>query len=227
MKSIRAVREGDAARTSPGLAALTITLGLTAGSWIVAVQQMNGMNMGIATGLGSLAYFVVLWVTMMAAMMLPGSVPAVLRRARAADRVRAVPVFVTSYLAVWTLVGLAVYALYRPHGTLAAGVVVIAAGVYEFTVLKRRCRQRCHEGVSSGLEFGFYCVGSSLGLMLMLLALGVMSVAWMAVVTALALAQKLLPARAVIDVPVAVAILGLGVLIVVSPSSIPGLMPPM
>ena len=227
MKSIQAVREGDAAITSSGLAALTITLGLTAVSWIVAVQQMNGMDMGVATGLGSLAYFVVLWVTMMAAMMLPGSVPAVLRRARAADRVRAVPVFVTSYLAVWTLVGLAVYALYRPHGTLAAGVVVIAAGVYEFTVLKRRCRQRCHEGVSSGLEFGLYCVGSSIGLMLMLLALGVMSVAWMAVVTALALAQKLLPARAVIDVPVAVAILGLGVLIVVSPSSIPGLMPPM
>jgi len=43
--------------------------------------------------------------------------------------VRAVPLFVGSYLAVWTLVGIAVYASYRPHGTFAAGVVAIAAAV--------------------------------------------------------------------------------------------------
>jgi predicted metal-binding membrane protein len=47
----------------------------------------------------------------------------------------------------------------------------------------------------------------------MLVALGVMSVTWMAVVAALVLAQKLLPPRAAIDVPVALAIVGLGILI--------------
>ena len=135
-------------------AALTATLGLAAACWVVAVRQMSGMDMGVATQLGSFAFFVAVWAAMMAAMMLPGAAPAVLRRARASGRVRAVPLFVGSYLAVWTLVGVAVYAVYRPHGTLAAGAVVIAAGVYELTPLKRHFRRRCRESVGSGFEFG-------------------------------------------------------------------------
>src|SRR5207247_5193265 len=127
------------------------------------------------------------------------------RRAHASGRVRAVPLFVVSYLAVWTLVGVAVYALYRPHGSLAAGAVAIAAGVYEFTPLKQHCRRRCPESVRSGFEFGLYCVGSSIGLMLMLAALSVMSVTWMSVIAVLVLGQKLVPAKAAIDVPLALA----------------------
>jgi len=262
------------ARTAATAAALTATLGLAAASWVVAVRQMNGMDMGVATQLGSFAFFVALWVSMMAAMMLPGAAPAVLRRAHASGRVRAVPLFVGSYLAVWTLVGVAVwiammaammlpgatpailryaqangriravplfvgsylavwtlvgvavYALYRPHESFAAGAVAIAAGVYEFTPLKQHFRRRCRESVRSGFEFGLYCVGSSIGLMLILVALSVMSVTWMAVVTVLVLAQKLLPAKAAIDVLLALAIVGLGILIVIAPSSVPGLMPP-
>ncbi len=214
-------------RTAATAAALTATLGLAAASWVVAVRQMNGMDMGVATRLGSFAFFVALWVSMMAAMMLPGAAPAVLRRAHVSGRVRAVALFIGSYLAVWTLVGVAVYALYRPHGSFAAGAVVIAAGIYELTPLKQHFRRRCRESVRSGFELGFYCVGSSIGLMLMLVALGVMSVAWMAVIAVLILAQKLLPAKAAIDVPLALAIVGLGILIVIAPSSVPGLTPPM
>jgi predicted metal-binding membrane protein len=214
------------ARTAATAAAL-MTLGLAAASWIVAVRQMNGMDMGVATELGSFQFFVAAWVSMMAAMMLPGAAPAVLRRAHASPRVRAVTLFVGSYLAVWTLVGVAVYALYRPHGTFAAGAVAIAAGVYELTPLKRNFRQRCRESVRSGLEFGRYCVGSSIGLMAMLVALGVMRVTWMSVIAVLVLAQKLLPPRASIDIPLALAIIGFGALIVVAPSSIPGLIPSM
>jgi len=209
------------------VAALTATLGLAAASWVVAVQQMNGMDMGVGTQLGPFAFFVVLWVTMMAAMMLPGVAPAVVRRAHTNGRVRPVLLFVGSYLAVWTLVGVAVYALYRPHGSSAAGVLVIAAGVYEFTRLKRDCRRRCRESVRSGFAFGLYCLGSSIGLMLMLVALGVMSVTWMSVIAVLALAQKLLPPRAALDVPVGLAIVGFGILIVLAPSAVPGLTPPM
>jgi predicted metal-binding membrane protein len=208
-------------------AALAATLGIAAACWVVALRQMSGMDMGVATQLGSFGFFVVLWVLMMAAMMLPGAVPAVLKRAHDTRQVRAVPLFVASYLAVWTLVGLAVFALYRPHGTVAAGVVAIAVGVYELTPLKQRCRQRCRDRVGSGLEFGLYCVGSSIGLMLILIGLSVMSVAWMAIVTVLVAGQKLLPRRAALDVPLAVAIIGLGVLIIVAPSTIPGLMPAM
>jgi predicted metal-binding membrane protein len=207
-------------------AALTATLGLAAASWVVAVRHMNGMDMGVVTTLGSFTFFVALWVSMMAAMMLPGAAPAVLRRAHADGPVRAVP-FVGSYLAVWTLVGVAVYALYWPHGAVAAGAVAIAAGFYEFTPLKQRFRRRCRESVRSGFQFGLYCVGSNIGLMLMLVALGVMNVPWMSVIAVLMLAQKLLPGKAAIDVPVALAIVGLGVLIVLAPSSIPGLTAPM
>jgi predicted metal-binding membrane protein len=207
--------------------ALTATLGLAAASWLVAVRQMHGMDMGVATRLGSFAFFVALWVSMMAAMMLPGAAPAVSRRAQASGRVRAVPLFVGSYLVVWTLVGVAVYALYRPHGSAAAGAVAIAAGVYEFTPLKQHFRRRCRESVRSGFAFGLYCVGSSIGLMLILVALSVMNVTWMSVIAALVLAQKLLPAKAAIDVPLALAIVGLGVLIVIAPASVPGLTPPM
>ena len=87
--------------TAARVAALTATLGLAAASWVVAVQQMNGMDMGVGTQLGPFAFFVVLWVTMMAAMMLPGVAPAVVRRAHTNGRVRPVLLFVGSYLAVW------------------------------------------------------------------------------------------------------------------------------
>jgi predicted metal-binding membrane protein len=215
------------ARTAATAAALTATLGLAAASWVVAVRQMNGMDMGVATGIGSFAFFIALWVSMMAAMMLPGAAPAVLRHAHGRGRVRAVPQFVGSYLAVWTLVGVAVYAVYRPHGTFAAGAVAIAAGVYELTPLKQHLRRLCRENVRSGFEFGLYCVGSCIGLMLMLVALGVMSVTWMFVIAVLVLAQRLLPPKAAVDVPLALAIVALGILIIIAPSSIPGLMSPM
>ncbi|MDT4908292.1 MAG: hypothetical protein QOI69_1533 [Pseudonocardiales bacterium] len=214
-------------RGSATLAALTLTLGLAAGSWVVAVRQMSGRDMGVATRLGSFGFFLVLWVFMMAAMMLPGAVPAVVKRAHASGQVRAVLLFVGSYLAVWTLVGLAVFALYRPHGSVAAGVIAIAAGVYEFSPLKQHFRRRCRDSVGSGFEFGLYCIGSSIGLMLMMVALSVMSVAWMGIITVLVVAQKLVRRRAALDVPLALTIVGLGLLIIVAPASVPGLTPPM
>ena len=78
-----------------------------------------------------------------------------------------------------------------------------------------------------GFAFGLYCVGSSIGLMLMLVALGVMSVTWMSVIAVIVVAQKLLPTKTAIDVPLALAIIALGILIVIAPASVPGLMPPM
>src|SRR5215475_8869369 len=144
-----------AART----AALAATAGLAAACWVIALRQMHGMDMGTATRLGSFASFIAVWVVMMAAMMLPGAAPAVLRRLHAGG-MRAVPVFAGSYLAVWALAGAVVYAVYRPHGTLAAGAVVIAAAVYELTPLKRHFRGRCREATGSGIKFGLCCAGS-------------------------------------------------------------------
>jgi predicted metal-binding membrane protein len=148
-------------------AALTAVLALAAACWVIAVRQMSGMDMGVGTELGSFGFFVAAWVPMMAAMMLPGAVPAVLRRVRANGWVRAVPLFAASYVAVWALVGLVVYGVYQPHGVAVAG------------------------------------------------ALGVMNVAWMAAVAGLVLVQKLIPPRASIDVPVALAIVALGIVIAI------------
>jgi predicted metal-binding membrane protein len=214
-------------RTGSTTAALTAPLGLAAACWVVAIRQMNGMDMGIATQLGSFAFFIGIWMSMMAAMMLPGATPAVARYAHADGRIRAVPMFVGSYLLVWALAGVAVYAVDRPHGTIAAGAAAIAAGVYEFTPLKQHFRRRCRESVRSGFEFGLCCVGSSIGLMLMLVALSLMSVTWMAVIAVLTLTQKLMPGKAAIDVAVALLIVGLGILVVLDPSSVPELTPSM
>jgi predicted metal-binding membrane protein len=63
--------------------------------------------------------------------------------------------------------------------------------------------------------------------MAMLVALGVMSVTWMPVTAIIVVAQKLLPPKAAVDVPLALAITGLGIWIILAPSSVPGLTPPM
>jgi predicted metal-binding membrane protein len=217
-----------AARTTAAAAAaaLTAMLGLAAVCWVVSVWQMTGMGMGVATRLGSFGFFAAVWVAMMAAMMLPGAAPAVARAARAGG-VRAVPLFAGSYLAVWALAGAVVFAACRPHGTAVAGVVTIAAGAYELTPLKRHFRRRCREMAGSGFGFGLCCAGSSAGLMAMLVAVGVMSAGWMAVIAVLVTAQKLLPPSAALDVPLALAIVAFGVLIIVDPSWVPGLTPPM
>jgi predicted metal-binding membrane protein len=165
------------------------------------------------TDLGSFLSFVAVWASMMAAMMLPGAVPATARFVRHNGSALAAPLFAGSYLAVWMLFGLAVYALYRPPGSGVAGALTIAAGLYELTPLKRDCRRRCRREVRSGFEFGLYCLGSSVGLMVMLVALGVMSVTWMVVVAALVLAQKLLPPSAAVDIPLALGIVALGLLV--------------
>jgi len=216
------------AGTGPGAtaAALAATLGLAAVCWVVSVWQMSGMNMGTATPLGSFGFFIAVWAAMMAAMMLPGAAPATLRRAQAGG-VRAVPLFVGSYLAIWALTGAGVYVVDRPHGTLVAGVVTIAAGSYEFTPVKQYYRRRCRDSDSTGLGFGLCCAGSSAGLMAVLVALGVMSIPWMVVITLVVVAQKLLPPIAAVDVLLALAVTGLGIWIVVSPGSVPGVAPPM
>jgi len=201
--------------TATRAALLTAVLAVAATAWVLSIQQMEGMDMGVATDLGSLRFFVAAWIPMMAAMMLPGALPALARHSDAERPALAVPQFAVAYLAAWTVVGLVVYALYRPHGTVVAGVLTVAAGVYELTPLKRACRRRCREDVRSGAQFGVYCIGSSIGLMLVLLALGAMSVLWMVVVAAVVVAQKLLPPIVVVDASVAIALVGLGIAIAV------------
>src|SRR6188472_1473535 len=108
-------------------------------AWVIAAQQMRGMDAGPGTNLGGLGWYLGIWVTMTAAMMLPSAVPAARHVARVARRESTVP-FVAGYLAVWTVYGLAAYGLYRfvssldtgwlawdERGPWVAGAVIIAA----------------------------------------------------------------------------------------------------
>ena len=167
-------------------------------------------------------------VLMMVAMMLPSVVPATARQAAHGDGSPAsVAVFAGTYLGLWVLVSAALYALLHQPSTDVAGSIVIAAGLYELTPVKQSFRRRCQEEVRSGLEFGLCCLGSSIGLMLVLVAVNMMSIGWMAAIAAIVLAQKLFRAKTAVDVSLALAIVALGALIVVSPSAVPGLMTPM
>jgi len=195
----------------PTGSALAATVGLGVVGWVVAIPRMSGMDMGVATTLGSFPVFISVWMPMMAAMMLPGVAPFAVRLAGSSRAALDIPRYVGSYLGVWALFGVVVFALYRPHGTAIAGAITIAAGAYELTPMKQRFREMCRDRSASGLALGMCCVGSSVGLMLMMVALGVMSLTWMVVTAGVVLLQKLLPPRAVIDVPVALAIIGLGI----------------
>jgi len=159
----------------------------------------------------------------MAAMMLPGAVPAAFRRYD--GQALAVLRFGAAYFAIWTALALLLRPVLTPAGTGVAAALTIAAGIYELTPFKRECRRLCREHVRSGAKFGLYCVGSSIGLMAMLVAIGAMSLAWMSTIGAIVLAQKLVAPKPALDIPLALAIVALGVVIAVSPESVPGVMP--
>jgi predicted metal-binding membrane protein len=129
-------------------------------------------------------------IPLMAAMMLPGALPATLRAARASGRALTAAQFAGSYLVVWALVGLAIYELYMPPAPAIAAALIAAAVLYEFTPPARACRRRCHAELRSGVRFGAWCIGSSIGLMAVLVAIDPMSLPLMCAVGAIALIQK-------------------------------------
>ena len=129
--------------------------------------------------------------------------------------------FVIGYLLVWTAFGLVAYALYESVGALdldvlmwdhggrwvAAGVIALAA-VYQLTPVKDVCLSKCRSPLAfvvgswrdgrlgamrMGAEQGAWCVGCCWAVMAALFALGVMSIAWMAVIAGLVAVEKLLP----------------------------------
>jgi predicted metal-binding membrane protein len=221
-----------------------LLFGAAVAAWAVTVARMRGMDAGPGTDLGGLGWYLGVWVTMMAAMMLPSVAPALV-----AGGTRGLPaaLFAAGYLAAWAGYGLAAYGLFRlvtsfdtdwlawdRGGPYVAGGVVISAGLYELTPLKAaflcRCRApacACAAGaLRGGFAYGLGCVGCCFGLMAVLFALGVMSVLWMAVVAGVIFAEKVLPDGLRLSRAVAVALVALGVWVAVSPSSVPGLTEP-
>jgi len=149
-------------------------LALAALAWLVVVRRMNGMDAGPGTDPGTLGFYTLSWVVMMAAMMFPSVVPMVLafssiqqrRHARGAVQGSAsTGVFVAGYLLSWTVFGLAAYAAFTwvrslsigalswsHDGRYLAGAVLVAAAIYQLTPAKDACLRRCRGPLDFVLE---------------------------------------------------------------------------
>src|SRR5919201_295107 len=211
-------------------------LAVAAVCWVVTDDRMGGMDGGPGTELGGLGWFIFVWVTMMAAMMLPSLAPIVLGRARiehatvsGAGAAATAAIFVAGYLLVWAAAGLLAYAIvegvraldigflaWDDAGPYIAGTVIVVAAVYQLTRPKQVCLTHCRspEMLLDGWRPG--PVGA--------LRMGVehgrycvgSSGAMMAV-------EKLLPWRAVVSRSIALLLVVLGFAVAFAPEDVPGL----
>jgi predicted metal-binding membrane protein len=241
----------------PGVVAGLV--GGTLAAWVIVAARMRGMDAGPGTDLGPAGWYLGIWVTMMAAMMLPSALPMVLLFSKASSGSARRPglrtaLFVLGYLITWTAFGVVAYALFRlvrgldpsflawdRAGPEVAGAAIALAGVYQLTPLKRVCLRHCrtplsfllhhwHGGslgaVRMGIVHGAWCVGCCWALMVVLFAVGVMSITWMVVVAAVVFAEKVLPGGERVAQGLAVALVGLGLWVAIAPGSVPGLTTP-
>jgi predicted metal-binding membrane protein len=231
------------------LASLAALAALAAVAWLVTADRMEGMDAGPATDLGGLGWFVVVWATMMAAMMLPSTAPALLACTRTSSPPGGGIAFVGGYLLAWALAGLAAYALvdtvrslelgflaWDEAGRYIAGGTILFAALYQLTPLKQACLRACRGPVvlrerwrpgadgalRMGLEHGGLCIGCCWAMMAALFALGVMSVGWMALIAVLIAAERLLPRRALASAGVAVVLAVIGIAVLAAPEDVPG-----
>jgi predicted metal-binding membrane protein len=228
------------------IALLLATAGL---AWWWTANQMQGMDRGPWTDLGTLGWFLGIWIVMMAAMMLPSAIPTVTVYSRfAPDRTALAPLlFTAGYLAVWAAAGLLAFGLsqlagdslaWSHGGRWLAGGALLAAAAYQLTPLKEACLARCRNplglllgsrrsgrfgGFRLGLASGGWCAGCCWALMISLFALGVMSIAWTAFVAGLVALEKILPWRRVATGATTALLVALGVLLLAAPELVPGL----
>jgi len=253
----------DRAGLAPALAASRARIGLigllfalAALGWWWTADQMQDMDGGPWTELGTLSWFLGVWVVMMAAMMFPSVAPTVALYSKLKNtRALGAPlVFTSGYLLVWSAFGALAFALafvgskvlgdvlaWDRAGRWVAGVTLLAAAAYELTPLKDVCLGKCRsplgfllgswkDGLSGALRMGArhggWCVGCCWALMASLFALGLMSLVWMAFVAGLIAFEKLIPSRRVATYGTAGLLVVLGVLMLVAPDVIPGLTVP-
>ena len=221
--------------------------------WWWTVREMQGMDGGPWTDLGTLGWFVGVWVVMMAAMMLPSVAPTVaLYSVMTRSRLPGAPLlFASGYLVAWTSIGVLAFLVATEGGRISsdllawnrggrwvAGATLIVAAVYELTPLKDACLGKCRSplgfllgawrpgrlgAIEMGARHGAWCIGCCWALMASLFALGVMSVVWMAVVAGLIAFEKLIPFRPLATWGTAVLLLVLGVLLIAAPDLLPAL----
>jgi predicted metal-binding membrane protein len=204
--------------------------------WLGAGIEMDKMDMGAGQVMlmmptwtaGHAALVLLMWAVMMAAMMLPSAAPAILQvvglahgQAEKASGVASAVLFTAGYLMVWLAFSVAATLLQwrlesadllsetmASRSEVAAGLLLVAVGLYQLTPLKQVCLRRCRscaDGlptsappgargmVERGLRYGVSCLGCCWVVMGLLLVGGVMNVFWMAAITIGVLAEKILP----------------------------------
>jgi predicted metal-binding membrane protein len=238
---------------------MSMPMGIVVRGGMVA-EGMGGMAMAgmSAAGwsVGGAVVFVAVWTVMMAAMMLPAAAPMIVifasaqaRRARAS----AVPtwIFVAGYILVWLAAGLLVYVLVQigseivtgltsadraSWGPVALGTTLVAAGLYQFTPIKRVCLTHCRSpfafvaqhwrdgragALQMGLRHGGYCLGCCWALFAVMVAAGVMSLAWMLLLTLVVFVEKVLPQGRRASPMIGVALIVLGLMVASGAVSMP------
>lgn len=207
----------------PGLALLLLTLAGWAFIAYQAstMGAMEAMSSARISTMGGFVPFVVGWTAMMVAMMIPATLPLILlyrvvayqRLSPVQAKVGTVAVLI-GYVAVWAIAGLPVYvyALSAESigqvATVLPAVLLVIGGVYQFTSLKRSCHTHCSSplfflmqkwkpGTGGALRLGVLhgvdCLGCCAGLMIALVALGMMNLAFVFTVALIIFAEKTLP----------------------------------
>ncbi len=250
------LRFDSAAAWSVGL----VTLGILA--WIVSGITMPAMDRGPGTPLHGYPAFVMSWVLMLTAMMLPTELIYIRvfaqllgNRARDRDRTPYVVLFIAGYLLAWIGYGTIAFGLdaaarwaafssvaWNREGPLLAGSVLVLAAAFQVSPLKRACLTHCRSplafyarywrfGLRGSLWMGFghglICVACCWALMAVMFAVGAMNLVWMALLTALMFAEKILPYGQRLAVPSAALLMTMGLWIAIAPGSVPFLTNPL
>ncbi len=211
------------------VAALLVVVGLAwAYLWTGAGMSMSMMMMPAVWTPGYAVLMFFMWWIMMVAMMLPSAAPMILVVARAnhhrlevAEAHVATSIFVLGYLATWAafslVATLAQWGLERSGpltpslvstNTWLSGGILIAAGLYQLTPLKRTCLRHCRSPLAfisthwrpgargalhMGVVHGVFCVGCCWFLMGLLFFGGVMNLYWIAGIALFVLLEKTVP----------------------------------
>jgi predicted metal-binding membrane protein len=201
----------------------------------------------------ALGLFVLAWQAMIAAMMLPSSLPMIrlfgAASASTERRGRTMASFLGGYALVWSGFGALAFlfdvVLHRlvdatpwldDRPWLVAGTVIAAAGAFQFSSLKDRCLDQCrHPGAfllshyrrgirqafELGRDHGLFCLGCCWALMLMMFAAGLANLAWMGLLTAVMVYEKVGRHGRRLAPVVGVALLAWAALVLVHPAWLP------
>lgn len=168
---------------------------IAAAAWIAILSGFESVGTGI---LG----FVAAWTVMMVAMMLPSAMPFILLYQRGATR-WATAELTAGYIAVWSLAGIAAWALDAKAMDIPVSAVLLAAGLYQLTPVKNSCLRRCRTPADFlverwrsnafilGADHGRYCLGCCWALMAVLIVAGMMGIVWVVAIAAIVAVEKL------------------------------------